>query len=217
MNSLWLPAYTLLSREVVRFYRQRSRVIGALGTPILFWIVIGSGFGSSFQGTGGKGYLEYFFPGTLVMILRFTAIFSTISVIEDRNEGFLQGVLVAPVSRASIVLGKIGGASVLALMQAIIFLCLAPLIGLQVGIINLVLAFITFALVSLSLTGLGFIIAWRLNSIQGFHGIMNLLLLPMWLLSGSVFPSENAPSWLGIVMHLNPLTYGTSAVRRALY
>src|SRR5579862_7006211 len=134
---LLLPALSLCRRELVRFLRQRNRIIGALATPIVFWLLIGAGMGRSFHAEGlpaGGNYLQYFFPGTVLMILLFTAIFSTISIIEDRREGFLQSVLVAPVSRMSIVLGKVLGGSTLAFGQALIFLLLAPLIGIHLSI-----------------------------------------------------------------------------------
>src|SRR5215831_16778795 len=114
------PALSLCHRELVRFLRQRHRIVGALATPIVFWLLIGAGMNKSFRSDapGGENYLHYFFPGTILMILLFTAIFSTISVIEDRREGFLQGVLVAPVSRMSIVMGKLCGGAALAVLQA---------------------------------------------------------------------------------------------------
>ena len=129
---LLLPALSLCQRELVRFLRQRNRIIGALATPIVFWLLIGGGMGRSFSSSnvpGGGSYLQYFFPGTVLMILLFTAIFSTISIIEDRREGFLQSVLVAPVSRQAIVLGKVLGGTILAFGQGLIFLLLAPLVG----------------------------------------------------------------------------------------
>jgi ABC-2 type transport system permease protein len=215
-----LAVYALTKREIVRFYRQRSRVIGSLATPLVFWLVLGSGFGASFQTVGGgagHGYLEYFYPGVLAMILLFTAIFSTISIIEDRSQGFLQAVLVAPISRGSIVLGKIFGATALALFQAIIFLALAPLAGVSVGLIEVVSVCAVFLIVGFGLTALGFLIAWKLDSIQGFHSIMNILLLPMWLLSGAAFPSVGSSKWMALIMHVNPMTYGVAAIRRALY
>ena len=122
-------AFTLWQRELVRFFRQPSRVIGAIGSPAIFWLLLGSGFGQSFRPSASplvNGYLEYFYPGTLALIVLFTAIFSTVSIIEDRHEGFLQGVLVAPVSRVDIVTGKLLGAATLATMQATIFLVAAP-------------------------------------------------------------------------------------------
>ena len=134
--ALVLPAWSLFRREIVRFLRQKGRVLGALGTPVLFWLVLGSGFGPSFAGSGagrGAGYLTYFFPGMLLMVVLFTAIFSSISIIQDRNEGFLQGVLAAPVSRLAIVLGKVLGGAALGLGQGALLLALAPFAGLPLG------------------------------------------------------------------------------------
>lgn len=215
-----LAVSTLWYREVVRFLRQRSRITGALATPIIFWFLLGSGLGRSFRAAGAPddhGYLEYFFPGTLTMILLFSAIFSTISVIEDRAAGFLQGVLVAPVPRSALVLGNVLGGSTLALGQAIVLLFAAPFIGLHLGAASVVETIAIMALLAFSLTCLGFLVAWKLNSTQGFHAIMNLLLIPMWMLSGAVFPPTGAPRWLRVVIAINPVTYGVAAIRRCLY
>ena len=219
-NYFVLPALTLWWREMVRFFRQRDRVVGALATPVVFWLLLGFGLGKSFKAPGapeGHGYLEYFYAGTLVMILLFTAIFSTISVIEDRREGFLQAVLVAPVGRFAIVLGKILGGTTLAFVQGLVFLAMAPLLGLHLSAASFAWLVVVMFLVSFALTGLGFVIAWQMSSTQGFHAIMNLFLIPLWLLSGAVFPSEGAPVWLGWVMKVNPLTYGVTALREGLY
>jgi ABC-2 type transport system permease protein len=216
---LLLPALSLCQREVIRFFRQKSRIIGAFGTPLLFWILIGSGLGNSFQMPGGNAghYLEYFFPGTVVLILLFAAIFSTFSIIEDRNAGFLQSVLVAPVSRQSIVLGKILGGAVLAFIQALLFLPLAPTVGILPSFMGWVLLLPTLFLIAMALTAMGFFFAWQMNSTQGFHSVMNMLMIPMWLLSGAFFPKTGAFSWVGILMTINPLYYGVAAVRRCLY
>lgn len=212
-----LAIYTLWLREIVRFYRQPSRIVGALGSPLVFWFLIGSGLGRSFQAAPGVylrgGYLEYFYPGTLALIVLFTAIFSTISIIEDRQEGFLQGVLVAPVPRAAIVLGKTLGGTTLALMQAALFLALAPLAHVSLTAATLPALGLTLLLVAFGLTGLGFLIAWRLDSTQGFHAIMNLFLIPMWILSGALFPAAGAAGWIRSLMLVNPLTYGVAALR----
>ena len=187
----FLPLASLCQREIVRFLRQRSRVVGALGTPLVFWFLMGSGFGSSFRPASGgleTGYLEYFFPGTVLMILLFTSIFSNISVIEERREGFLLSVLVAPASRLSLVLGKILGVTTLAVLQGSLLLLLSPLLGIRIGWTQWPLLLAVVALIAVELTALGFAFAWKLDSIQGFHALMNLLLLPMWLLSGALFP-----------------------------
>jgi ABC-2 type transport system permease protein len=217
---LFLPAISLCKRELVRFLRQRHRIVGALGTPIVFWLLLGLGMGHSFGGIGvpgGESYLKFFFPGTLLMILLFTAIFSTISIIEDRREGFLQSVLVAPVSRMSIVLGKILGGTVLAFGQGIIFLILAPLVGLHLTVLGFIEAAVVMFVVSFALTGLGFCIAWRMSSTQGFHAIMNLFLMPLWFLSGAIFAPQTA--WVGLkwVMRVNPLSYGLAGLQRAVF
>ena len=165
-----LAITTLWQREIVRFYRQRSRIVGALATPILFWLVLGSGFAGSFQASEGidsLGYAEYFFPGTIVLVVLFTAIFSTISVIEDRKEGFLQAVLVAPVPRSAIVLGKVLGGSTLALGQALLLLLAAPLAGLSPTLGGLLGAIGMLAVIAVSLTTLGFMIAWKMSPRRG--------------------------------------------------
>ncbi|HYK90256.1 MAG TPA: ABC transporter permease, partial [Acidobacteriota bacterium] len=154
---------------------------------------------------------------TLALILLFTSIFSTISIIEDRQVGFLQAVLVAPVSRSAITLGKILGGTTLALIQALIFLLLAPTVGISLSGEKLLALIGILFLVAFALTAVGFLIAWKMDSTQGFHAIMNLLLMPMWLLSGAFFPSSGAPRWIQAIIRANPLTYGVGAVRRTLY
>src|SRR5262245_43178540 len=213
---LLLPAFSLWWREDVRFYRMRARVVGVIASPVMFWLVMGSGFGSSLR-TNGQNYLEYFFPGALIMIVLFTSIFAMMSVIEDRREGFLLSVLVAPVSRASIVLGKILGGTTLATLQGLMFLVLGPLIGIRIGITHLAMAVLAIFLVGFALTALGFTVAWRMDSTQGFHAVVNMFLIPLWLLSGAVFPLSGASGWLKLLMRLNPLTYGMDALRSALF
>ena len=160
--------------------------------------------------------MTYFFPGTVVMILLFTAIFSTISIIEDRREGFLQSVLVAPISPMVIVLGKVLGGTVLAFGQGLIFLALSPLIGFHYTPLSLFCAMLIMIVMAFSLTSLGFCIAWQMSSTQGFHAIMNLFLMPMWFLSGALFPAEGA--WVGLrwLIRLNPLSYGLAGLRQSM-
>ncbi len=220
MTSFLLPVMTLWQREVVRFVRQRSRLGSALSTPLVFWLLLGGGFSASFRPPGasaGTGYLEYLYPGMIILVILFTAIFATISVIEDRKAGFLQGVLVAPVSRASIVLGQALGGTTLALFQGVIFLLLAPLAGVPLTVSSVLAGIVVMVLVSFALTSVGLTIAWRIESIQGFHAIMNLILMPIWFLSGAFFPAAGLPGWLAWLMRLNPLTYGMAALRGSLY
>jgi ABC-2 type transport system permease protein len=224
-----LAAGTLAAREWVRFLRQRSRLIGAFAQPVLFWVLFGAGLRGSFRAPewapAGTSFQEYFLPGTAVMILLFTAIFSTISLIEDRREGFLQGVLVAPVPRAALVLGKLAGATGLAVVQAAAFLVLGLVLS-GIGLLPTMdwvpswpqipglLAFGT--VLGLALAGLGYVIAWQTDSTQGFHAVMSVFLFPMWLLSGAFFPASGS-GWLQALMRINPLTYGTAGLRRLMY
>jgi ABC-2 type transport system permease protein len=215
---LLLPSFSLWWREVIRFYRQRARVVGVIASPLLFWIVIGSGFGTSFRNGGSdQHYLEFFFPGALIMIVLFTSIFAMMSLIEDRKEGFLLSVLVAPVHRSVIVLGKVMGGTTLATLQGLFFLVFAPLVGVHIGIVQFLLVALDIFLVAFSLTALGFAIAWPMDSTSGFHAIINLFLIPLWLLSGSMFPLSGASLWIRVLMRINPLTYGTEVLRALLF
>lgn len=226
-GSLMGAAGTLWRREMVRFFRQRNRVISALATPIVFWLLLGSGLNRTFQvavengaaggAPDGIGYLAYFFPGALVLILLFTAIFSTISVIEDRREGFLQAVLVAPVPRLAIVGGKVLGGASIATIQGTLFLLVWPLVGAWPGMGAALVAVATMFVLAMGLTALGLCIAWPMDSTTGFHAIMNLFLMPMWFLSGAVFPVATAPWWLRGVMYANPLTYGHAVLADVLH
>jgi ABC-2 type transport system permease protein len=219
-NGIALPAFTLWWREVVRFYRQRSRVVGVIASPLVFWLVIGSGFGTSFrsgESAGQQHYLDYFYPGALIMIVLFTSIFTMMSVIEDRKEGFLLSVMVAPVSRSAIVLGKVLGGTTLSTIQGLIFLAFAPFLHISLPPGRFLLVVLTIFLVSFALTALGFAIAWPMDSSQAFHAIINLFLIPLWLLSGALFPLAGASGWIRILMWINPLTYGVEALRMLLY
>ncbi len=220
MNRILLASLSMWRREVVRFYRDRSRVIGGLVPPIMFWFFIGSGLSGSFSvgdGPSALNYRQYFFPGTLVLIFLFTAVFSTISIIEDRKEGFLQSVLVAPVPRIAIVLGKLFGSASLAFLQGVPFLLAAPFIGLNLHAGSFLVSLLVLFGVAFSLAGVGFVIAWQLDSTQGFHAIMNMGLIPLWLMSGALFPIHNLPGWLAAVVSVNPLTYCVAALQYELF
>ena len=229
MNSWLLPVWSLTLREIVRFLRQRSRVTGAFAQPIIFWILFGVGLSGSFRmpgsEEGGLSYQAYFIPGVAAMIVLFTSIFSSISVVQDRNEGFLQGVLAAPVPRTTIVVGKILGGTLLALSQAALFILLAvvlhlvglaPTVELSFGLANTLGIAALLTLMSLGLCGLGYYFAWKLDSVQGFHAIMSVVLFPMWLMSGAFFPAEGS-GWLGWIIAVNPLTYGVAGLRRLMF
>jgi ABC-2 type transport system permease protein len=208
VRAFFLAAGTLAEREVVRFYRERSRVVGALGFPLLMWLVLGSGF--------GRSYRQFFLPGACVLIAVFAAIFSMASVIEDRREGFLQGVLVSPAPRLSIAAGKIAGGAALAVPQAAAVLLLGIPAGLPFTPAAFAAAVGVLSVISLELAAIGFLFAWRMRSVPGFHAVMNLLLVPLWLLSGAFFPSSTATPALRALMAANPLSYGMDAMQTLL-
>jgi len=212
-----LAAYTLTNREVVRFLRQRNRVFGALAQPVLFWLIFGQGLSGARFHSVNVGYSEYFFPGIVVLVVLFTAIFATISIIDDRNTGFLQSVLVAPVPTLAIVMGKVAGTTVLAVGQGVLVCALAALGGFEIGLSGLLASVPVLILLSIALAGVGLMIAWPMDSTQGFHAIMMAFLMPMWMLSGAFFPPGGTPSWLGWIITLNPLTYGVALLRYSLY
>ena len=215
-----LPIITIWWREIIRFYRQRSRLFSAIAQPLVFWLLIGSGLSASFRPAGASdetGYIAYFYPGIVVLVLLFASIFATISVVNDRREGFLQSILVAPMPRWQIVLAQAFGGTTLALGQGMLLLLLSPMIGIRFGVTSLLLSIGVMALLAFGLTNLGLLIAWRMDSTQGFHAVMNLLLIPVWLLSGAFFPSTGVPGWLAWTMKFNPLTYGLAAFRHSLY
>jgi ABC-type multidrug transport system permease subunit len=207
----------LWRRDLLKFLRQPSRLAGALGQPIIFWGVIGSGMAASFKMPGSSvGYLEYFFPGVILMVIVFASIFATVSVIEDRHAGFLLPVLVAPGSRGALVLGRCLGATTVALVQAGLFVLLAPWAGFSYGHIDWALLVGSLCLGSFALTALGFAVAWWLDNLMAFHAIQMTLLVPLWVVSGAMFPASRTPAFQA-VMRYDPISYSVGLARAALY
>lgn len=204
--SLWLPVATLWRREMIRFWREKGRLFAFVGTPLLLWVFLGSGFGN----------LRGFFPGSVILTVMFSAVFSCMSLIEDRREGFLLSVLVSPAPRSSIVLGKLSGIATLAWIQGLIFLLFGPLAGIRPGLGEALGAAALLFVISLMFAALGFALAWKMDSTQAFHGIVNLVLFPLWMLSGAMFPMSGAHGWIRALMQANPLTYSTAALARLL-
>jgi len=209
----------LAGRDLRRFLRQPSRIVGSAAQPLILWAVLGAGFAGSFRpgGGAGVGYLQYFYPGVVVLTLLFTAIFSTISVIEDRHHGFLQAVLAAPVPRVALVLGKSLGGVAIASIQVAILLALAPLAGFPLSSMNWPLLAAVIPLSALAFTALGFAMAWWIDSTQGYHAVMSVALIPLWMLSGAMFPPTGGSRWLSVLTALDPMTYVVSAVRRGFH
>lgn len=214
-----LPALSLWRREMVRFFRQPNRVVSSVVSPVVLWLMLGFGVGGSFSlKVAGQevDYLSYLLPGMLTMIILFTSIFSTITVIEDRREGFLQSVLASPTPRLSIVLGKLLGGASVATIHGGVLLLLWPIVAGGFDIQTLAVGFLMIVLLSMCLTALGLCIAWPMDSTAGFHAVMMVFLMPMWMLSGAVFPLEGAPAAVQTLMWINPLTYGHSALAGSL-
>ena len=222
--SLLVASMSLWKREIVRFFRQKNRVVGSIATPFVFWLLLGFGLNSNFQHmlpdadgqAASQGYLAYFYPGTITLVLLFTAIFSNISIIEDRTDGFMQGILVAPVSRLAIVLGKVFGGATIATLQGLIFLIAWPLIAPWPGLGMMLGSLVVMFLLAMALSALGFCFAWPCSSTAGFHAIMNLILMPMWFLSGAMFPVTQAPLVMKIIMFANPMTYGQELLSKLM-
>ena len=212
----------LWTREVRKFVRERSRIIGALVQPLAFWLLLGLGFGGTFQMPAGSStadvdYLAYLFPGILTLVALFTAIFSTIYVVDERQSGFLQAALVSPAPRWAVTLGSLLGGTSLSVVQGALFLAAAPFAGFALGLSGIVLALVTLGLLALAFSSLGYVIAWKVSTTRGFHGLMNAVLLPLWFVSGAAFPPGGAPAALSWAIRLNPVHYGVETLRAALY
>lgn len=207
----------LLRREIVRLVRQPSRVIGTFGAPALLWVFFAAGFGSMFARDGeGSSYALFLMPGMATLVAMFSAIFSSMSLIEDRHEGVLQGAMVSAAPSWAVVGAKVLGAGLVAAAQGGIVLLGAPLVGDGVSFIGVVAGIGGCALAAMGVAGLGLAAAWKVDSPAGFHGVMNMVLMPMWLLSGAFFPAEGSARWMGWLMGLNPLRWSTDAIRGAL-
>ncbi len=212
--------YAVWLRDVIRFTAERVRFLGAIGQPLIYLAVMGTGFGATFRSTAvpvGFSYRAFMFPGILGMTVLFTSLFSAISIIWDREFGFLKEILVAPVSRGSIVLGKALGGATIASAQGTLLLVLSPLVGVHLGAAQVVRLWVVMFVMAFALTSLGLTIASRMTSMEGFQVVMNFLIVPMWLLSGAFFPLRGVPGWMAAVMRVDPLTYGVDALRGIVY
>ncbi len=209
--------YILWFRQLKRYIRSRSRIIGSLGQPVLFLLSLGYGFGPVFQRAGQGNYLEFLAPGVIGMSIIFTGFFSGMEIIWDRQFGFLKETLVAPVSRLSIMIGRTLGGATVAVIQGIIVFLICLIVGFRPYQWTLVpAAILTMGLVALLFTALGTAIASRLQDMQGFQLIMNFLVMPMFFLSGALFPLQGLPSMIVTIAKFDPLSYGVDAFRALL-
>src|SRR3972149_3843270 len=214
-----LPIYTMWLRELKRFLRVKARVVGSLLMPLFFLAFLGlpMSFASRIPVLEGIGYLDFLAPGIVGMTLLFSGTMSGASVIWDKEFGFLKEVLVAPVSRFSVILGRSLGGMTVALIQALVIVGIAVAMGVQLSSVSgFFLAIVIMILTCATFTGFGIIIATKLGNLEGFMAIMNLIVFPIFLLSGAFFPIQSMPSWLKYIMYINPLTYGVDGLRRTL-
>jgi ABC-2 type transport system permease protein len=209
----WEGVYAIWLRDMKAMLRERSRLISSLMRPILWLIIMGNGLRPAMQNVTGVDYTQFIFPGVVGMTLIFTAIHSATSIIWDREFGFLREVMVAPISRGAVVLGKVLGGSTQATVQGITTLLFAPLVGLFPTPIQVVKTILLMFLIAFSLTSLGILIASRMTSFEGFGSISNFVVLPMYFLSGAIYPLDGLPLWLKALTLINPLSYGVDVMR----
>lgn len=207
----------LWKRQVMKYFRSRSRIIGSLAQPLLYLLAFGFGFGSLFRQAGQGSYMQFLAPGIIAMSVLFTSIFSGIELIWDKQFGFLKETMVAPVSRFQIMLGRTLGGATVATIQGVVVFILTLFVGFRPASIVLIpLGFIFVFLIGLLFTSVGTAIGSKLEDMQGFQLIMNFLVMPIFFLSGALYPLNNLPPIMDIVTKFNPLTYGVDGVRGAL-
>ncbi len=211
------PLQVMWLRQVKKYWRSKPRMIGSLGQPILFLVAFGFGFGHIYAKAGGGNYLQFLAPGIIAMSILFTAMFTGIELIWDRRFGFLKETLVAPVSRSQLVLGRTLGGATVAVAQGIVVCIISVLVGFRPEHLELLpLALVFMFLIAFLFTALGTAIASRMEDMQAFPLIINFLIMPLFFLSGALFPLTGAPKGLDVVMRLNPLSYGVDGLRGAL-
>jgi len=210
--------YIIWLRDVKRFWRDTMRRIGAFVQPLIYLFLLGTGLQSAFRvfGAGETKYVTFMYPGILAMTVLFTSMFSSISIIWDREFGFLKEMTVAPIPRSSIAMGKILGGATTAVLQGIVFLVFMPLAGIPYGLYRVFMALLVMSVLSLALTSLGVLIAARMRSMEGFPIVMNFILMPMFFLSGAMFPLQGLPGWMDFLTKVNPMSYGVDAMRNVV-
>lgn len=211
--------YVIWLREIIRYWRVKTRLVGSLAMPLLWLVLFGSGMKSTLAIGGGADFdfIQFLFPGVIGMTILFNSIFSVMSIVLDRQFGFLKEVLAAPVSRVSIAFGKILGGSTISMIQGTVMLLLAPLLGikLSIGMILALLPMMFFA--AFALTSIGLVVAARMKSTEGFQMVMNFIMMPMFFLSGAVFPLTNLPGWMDVLAKINPASYAIDLIRQVAF
>jgi len=214
--------YIIWYRDILRYWRDRWRLVASLAQPLLFLVVFGAGLSSAlgrgtvFGTTGGFSYIQFMYPGIIGMAILFTAIFGAMSIVWDREFGFLKEVLVAPIDRSAVAIGKALGSTTQAMIQGLILLVLAPFVGVKLNFLTVVELIPLAALLAFGLSTFGVALASAMKSLQGFQVVMNFLMMPMFFLSGALFPLTNLPGWMTVLTRLDPATYGIDPLRRVV-
>jgi ABC-2 type transport system permease protein len=212
----WQAMTTIWQREITRYRRDRTRIVSTIVQPVMFLIVFGSGFRQTFASALGMDFLAFMYPGTIAMTVMGVAFFSTVSTVWDREFGFLKEVLVAPIPRTAIALGKTIGAATIASVQALILLGLAPVIGVELHPARIPLLILYMLMLSVAVSGLGLLVASLMKTTESFGIVIQILIFPMFFLSGAFFPLTEVPKWMEVLSNLNPLTYGVDALRQVI-
>lgn len=203
-------------RDVIRFLRDRPQILGSIARPILWLLFVGFGLGAAFREVHGMPYIQFIFPGVVALNLLFASFLSAISIIWDREFGFLREILVAPIPRTSIALGKAASGATTAVLQGLIVLAFAPVVHVSISLAQLLASVGLMFALAFACTSIGILIASRMTSFEGFGVISNFIIMPMFVLSGAIFPVEGLPSWLAVFLHVNPMTYGVDGLRSIL-
>ena len=208
--------FTIWSRDLIRFSRNRGRIVASMATPLLFLFVFGAGLGPAMapMAGGNLSFEQFMFPGVIAMTVLFTAVFAAVSIVWDREFGFLKEVMVAPVSRRAVALGKVAGGSTIAMFQGLLILILAPLLGISMTFEQAIYLLLLMLLLAAMMSSLGILIAARQRSMEGFQVVMNFIMLPMLFLSGAFFPLTGVPVWMEALANVNPVSYGVDPLRQ---
>ena len=210
-RGIWVVAY----RELLRFIQERTRLFSSFAMPLIFLVVFGAGFGELVGSmTPGIDYIQFMYPGILAMTVLMSSVMSGISIVWDREFGFLKEILVSPLGRGGIILGKAAGGAAVAILQGVVMLILAPILGVSIDLLMVLELILVITIVSMSLSGMGLLVASRMQSQQGFQVIIQLLIMPLIFLAGVFYPVNNVPVWMEVVSKANPLTYGVDAIRQ---
>ena len=219
-GSMLRTIYIVWWRDVIRFWRDRARLVASLAQPLLYLVIFGSGLSSALGGgissAGGVSYTQFIYPGIISMSVLFSAIFGGMSIVWDREFGFMKELLVAPIERTAVAIGKTLGSATQSLVQAVILLVLAPFVGVTFTPLSFIELLGLMIVLAFGLSAFGVAIASRMKSMQGFQMVMNFLMMPMFFLSGALFPLVGLPLWMTILTRLDPASYGIDPIRRTV-